>query len=194
MTYSKLKHIRRLGILPSLSSKEPKLRIKTPGQHGKLNTLRLSKGSLSDYYKERLIEKQKLRINYNLSESTLKNYIKKAKSIKGDSGFNLLKLIESRLDSIVFRLGFAKSIVEAKQLISHKKIKLNNKIVTFPNIQCKLNDIITLNCDILDKKEFITKANFLQIKPKNEGIIIKEITRSDILLPINELKIIEFYS
>lgn len=194
MTYSKLKNIRKLGLLPGLSKKEPKLRIKTPGQHGKLNTLKTNKSSLSDYYKNRLLEKQKLRINYNLTEAVLYNYVKKAKKISGNPGVNLLKLIESRLDSIVFRLGFATSIVHAKQLIQHKKIKLNNKIVTFPNIQCKLNDQITLNIKEIENKKELIKSNFLKLLSSNEGILIKEITRSDILLSINELKIIEFYS
>lgn len=194
MTYSKLKHIRRLGILPGISLKEPKLRIKTPGQHGKITTLKTNKSSISDYYKERLLEKQRLRINYGLSETVLKKYVSKAKQLTGNPGINLLKLIESRLDSIVFRLGFSKSIIEARQLINHKKIKLNNKIVTFPNIQCKLNDNIQILSIKNDIKISSIKPNFLKKISLTEGVIAKEITRADILLPVNELKIMEFYS
>ena len=114
----KLRIIRRLGKLPGLTKKISNSQ-KTPGQHGKEitdNTRKLTEYGL------RLEEKQKLKFNYGLNESQLFKYIKEARRRKGITSLILLQLLEMRLDSICFTLGFGKSIAHARQLVSHKHI------------------------------------------------------------------------
>ena len=98
-TGPRVKIIRRLGLLPGLTRKTTKTRTKTPGQHGKLVLAKSKRSSLSDDYKERLLEKQKLRFNYGVTEKQLVSYYKEAKRRKTSTGTTLLELLEGRLTS-----------------------------------------------------------------------------------------------
>lgn len=140
----KIRIIRRLGLLPGLTRKEPKNRVKTPGEHGKLLFRQSRRSSLSDDYKDRLIEKQKIRFNYGISEAQLLSYYKRAKKSKGSTGTILLELIESRLDCVVHRLGFASSIPAARQFINHGHITVNKSIVNIPSFLCSEGDQISI--------------------------------------------------
>ena len=134
-TGAKLRITRRLGDLPGLTSKKPKL-TQRPGQHG--NAKKLTQ------YAIRLEEKQKLRFNYGISEKQLMNYIRKAKKIKGATGNILLQLLEMRLDNVIFRLGMAPTIASARQIVGHKHITVNNSCVSIASYQCQPGDIISV--------------------------------------------------
>jgi small subunit ribosomal protein S4 len=143
-TGPKVKIVRRLGLLPGFTKKNPKLRTYTPGQHGKNPFFKKRRLSLSDDYKNRLIEKQKLRFNYGVTEKQLVSYYTKAKKLKESTGLILLEFLESRLDCLIYRLGFAKSIPAARQLISHKHVTVNQRVVNLPGFLCKIGDQISL--------------------------------------------------
>jgi len=220
----KVKIVRRLGLLPGLTRKNTKNRKKTPGQHGKIIFAKRSRSSLSDDYRQRLIEKQKLRFNYGVTEKQLVSYYKRAKSSKGSTVSLLLELLEARLDCIVYRLGFAPTIPAARQIINHRHILVNNKIVNIASFICTQNDIITIkeaeqskklittNFNIQQQKRILikrrmkrinlTKSRFHSLLPKhleinNEtfiGKVISAVKRKDVLVKINELKVVEYYS
>ena len=139
----RLRITRRLGRMPGLTKKLCKKRA-TPGQHGKILFARSKRTSLSDDYRKRLLEKQKVRFNYGISEKQLFAYYNAAKKLKGPTGKVLLQLLESRLDCIVYRLGFAETIPAARQLINHKHILVNAKLINIPSFLCKKNDIISV--------------------------------------------------
>jgi len=128
----RIRIVRRLGELRGLTKKIT-VRTKPPGQHDK-------KPGASSEYAIRLKEKQKIKYNYGISERQLSNYVKKAKRMKGSTGLLILQLSEMRLDNIIFRLGFASTIPESRQLINHGHFLVNNKPVDIPSLQCKTGD------------------------------------------------------
>ena len=134
----KLRIIRRLGELPGLARKISP-RPNPPGQHGA--NARTQKAS---QYGIRLKEKQKLRFNYGISERQLISYVREARRRKGSTGEILLQLLEMRLDTIVFRLGFAPTIAAARQLISHGHVQINSHRINIPSYLCKINDTIAV--------------------------------------------------
>ena len=109
-----------------------------PGMHGPKGQSRLSG------YGQQLREKQKAMKTYRLNEKQFNNYYKKAKKIKGNTAENLLILLETRLDNVVYRLGFAVSRDKARQIVSHGNLLLNNRSVDIPSIQAKTSDLITV--------------------------------------------------
>jgi len=144
-TGPRVRIIRRLGLLPGLTRKNAKNRTKTPGQHGKLVfTKTKQRSSLSDDYRERLLEKQKLRFNYGVSEKQLVSYYKEAKRRNGSTGTLLLELLEARLDCVIYRLGFASTIPAARQIVNHGHILVNDKLINIPSFICQKNDVITV--------------------------------------------------
>merc|ERR1712115_257775 len=153
----KLRIIRRLGKLPGLTQKTSK-KISKPGQHGK--TLGDGKNKTTEYGL-RLEEKQKLKFNYGITESQLYRYIKEARRRNGVTGLILLQLLEMRLDTICFSLGFAPTIGAARQLVNHGHITVNTKVVDIPSFQCQINDIIGIK-PISASKNVIT--NNLKIR------------------------------
>src|SRR5210317_1377479 len=109
-----------------------------PGQHGQ------RRGRLSDYAAQ-LREKQKMRRIYGVLERQFRNYYKSAAQRKGSTGENLLQLLESRLDNVVYRMGFAASRSEARQMVRHQAITVNGTKVNVPSIQVKAGDVIAVN-------------------------------------------------
>ncbi len=220
----KLKIVRRLGLLPGLTRKNTKNRKKTPGQHGKVVFLKKSRSSLSDDYRQRLLEKQKLRFNYGVTEKQLLAYYKKAKRTKGSTGTILLEFLESRLDCIVYRLGFAPTIPAARQIVNHGHILVNNKMVNIASFLCSSNDVIsikdkensrnllTTNFNVQQQKRTLikrrmkrinlTKSRFHSLLPKHLEVnketfiakVIAPVKRKDVLVKIDELKVVEYYS
>merc|ERR1712060_1014129 len=93
-------------------------------------------------YAIRLREKQKLRFNYGISEQQLLSYVKKARRLQGSTGTLLIRLLEMRIDTIVFRLCLGSSMASCRQLVTHGRVFINDKRVTIPSYQCKINDII----------------------------------------------------
>ena len=196
----KLRITRRLGKLPGLTQKVSKKNAR-PGQHGK--TLGEGKKKTTEYG-IRLEEKQKLKFNYGINESQLYHYIKEARRRKGVTGLILLQLLEMRLDTICFSLGFAPTIAAARQLVNHGHITINNKVVDIPSFQCQINDVIGVKpkltskniiYDNLKTKNFSEPPTHLVFdKSKLEGIVKNYCDRNELLLELNELLVIEYYS
>ena len=168
-----------------------------PGQHGQ------RRGRLSDYAAQ-LREKQKLRRIYGVLEKQFRSYYKAADRRKGSTGENLLQLLESRLDNVVYRMGFGASRSEARQLVRHKAIAVNGRTMTIPSAQIKAGDVITVN---------ETAKNQLRIKGSSEAMHNRGIAewidvnadklegtfknapeRSDLPADIKENLVIELYS
>ena len=195
----KLKISRRLGSLPGLTTKRSN-KLNRPGKDG--TSLDTSK-KLTEYG-IRLEEKQKLKFNYGLTESQLFRYVKEARRRKGVTGLILLQLLEMRLDTICFTLGFACSIAQARQLVNHGHITVNKKVLNIPSFQCRLNDVIsvknkttskTLVENNLQKNLPNTISYNLKFKPSSlEATILDYCDRDSIQLQLDELLVIEHYS
>ncbi len=192
--------IRRLGDLPGFTRKFfLEFNSYPPGQHGS----RKKKQKVSDY-NIRLMEKQKLRYNYGLTEKQLVNYIRKARKKKGSTGFYLMRLLEMRLDSIVFRFGLGPTIPTSRQIINHGHIYVNNICVNIPSFQCKPGDIITTRKKLSTKKliknnmeesSFSFLPSHLKYHKNNSQMeILDFIKKENLSFKINELLIVEYYS
>ena len=174
----------------------------------KLNTIPGSRvGSrrerLSDYGIQ-LREKQKLRRMYGVLEKQFRNYYKKASKAKGSTGENLLKLLETRLDNMVYRMGFAVTRAEARQLVSHKAITVNGSIINIPSYEVSASDEISVTEKAqqqLRVKNAVNIASQLGISEwlsvdlkKLKGTVSSIPEREDVLPDINENLIVEYYS
>ena len=174
----------------------------------KLNSIPGSKvGSrrerLSDYGNQ-LREKQKLRRMYGVMEKQFRNYYKKASKLKGSTGENLLKLLEGRLDNMVYRMGYAVTRAEARQLVSHKSIMVNGQVINIPSYQVNASDEISVTDkgkDQLRVKNAVNISSQLGIsewlsvdQKKLKGIVNSIPEREDILPDIQENLVVEFYS
>jgi small subunit ribosomal protein S4 len=194
----KLRITRRLGTLPGFTQKKSK-KTDRPGQHGKG-----SGDKKITEYGLRLEEKQKLKINSGLTESQLFSYVKEARRRSGVTGLILLQLLEMRLDSICFSLGFAPTISNARQLVNHGHITVNGKVVDIPSFQCRISDIVGVkqkqtsinlikkNLETIKFAEVPGHVNFDKLKL--EAKVTNYCDRQDILLELDELLVIEFYS
>ena len=196
----KLKISRRLGVLPGLTTKKSN-KINRPGKDGNANA---DTGKKLTEYGVRLEEKQKLRFNYGLTESQLFRYVKEARRRQGVTGLILLQLLEMRLDTLCFTLGFAKSIAQARQLVNHGHITVNNQVVSIPSFQCRLKDIIgvkeknsskTLVETNIKKNQIREIPAHLKFDPsKLEATVLDYCDRADVSLQLDELLVIEYYS
>jgi len=180
-TGPRIRVTRRSGILPGFTRKLSD-KTTTPGQHGKIFFRRSKRTTLEDDYKERLIQKQKVRFNYGISEKQLISYYKEAKRRQGSTGNILLELIESRLDCLVYRLGFATTIPAARQLINHGHILVNKKLVNIPSFICKQEDLISVK-EKESSKLLVSKAlNLIEQRRKvllrrQKNIIQRKLSR-----------------
>ena len=155
-------------------------------------------------YGVQLREKQKLRRMYGILEKQFRNYYKKAAKTKGSTGENLLKLLECRLDNMVYRMGFAVTRAEARQLVSHKTIIVNRTVINIPSYQVSANDeigVIEKAHNQLRIKNAMQIANQLGIsewlkvdEKKFSGIVQSIPEREDVLPDIDENLVVEFYS
>nr|BAS53438.1 ribosomal protein S4 [Diphyscium suzukii] len=188
--------IRRLGALPGLTSKTPQLKSSSINQSA-------SNKKISQY-RIRLEEKQKLRFHYGITERQLLKYVRIARKAKGSTGQVLLQLLEMRLDNIIFRLGMAPTIPGARQLVNHRHILVNDRIVNIPSYRCKPQDFITIkdrqkSQDIIVKNmDFSQKykiPNHLTLDSlEKKGLVNQILDRESIGLKINELLVVEYYS
>ncbi len=158
---------------------------------------------LSDYGIQ-LREKQKLRRMYGVLERQFRNYYKKASAVKGSTGENLLKMLESRLDNVVYRMGFAATRAEARQLVSHRGIAVNEQVVNIPSYQLKAGDRVAVR----DKAKAQTRVKaaldiagqvgfpeWVEVDDKNMQGVLKALPERDEILPdINENLVVELYS
>ena len=173
-----------------------------PGQHGAGTGARRSK--LSDYATQ-LREKQKVKRIYGLLERQFRNYYKKASTKKGNTGENLLQLLETRLDNVIYRMGFAVTRPAARQLVSHRGVTVNGKPVNLPSYAVKAGDAIALSERAqkqLRVQESLTVSGQMDLSPswievdakKFAGVFKAVPDRADLPADINEALIVELYS
>jgi small subunit ribosomal protein S4 len=168
-----------------------------PGQHG------LSRRKLSDYAMQ-LREKQKLKYMYGLLEKQFRLYFKKAERMKGITGENLLQLLESRLDNTVYRLGFAVTRMQSRQMVLHRHITVNDQIVNIPSYILKIGDVIQVReksrrhamfHDALKKVRAEKIYPWLNLdKAQLSGTFLEKPQRVDIPVNVQENMIVELYS
>jgi small subunit ribosomal protein S4 len=190
----RVKILRRLGSLNGLRRNNNSIRKNSPGQHGK----DITKQKIGAY-NLRLLEKQKLRFNYGLSEKQLLNFVKKARKLKGSTGLILLQMLEMRLDTIAFRLGWGNSIAAARQLVNHGHVLVNDKMVNIPSFICKPGDKLQIKSKIAKNQQifssFVNCPKFLELDAsKQKGIIKELVTKEDFIISVDELLIVEYYS
>ncbi|CAG18783.1 putative ribosomal protein S4 [Photobacterium profundum SS9] len=168
-----------------------------PGQHG------ARRGRLSDYGVQ-LREKQKVRRTYGVLEKQFRNYYKEAARLKGNTGENLLQLLEGRLDNVVYRMGFGSTRAESRQLVSHKAILVNGTVVNVPSFKVAANDVVSIRekaknqarikaaLEVATQRELPT---WVEVdNSKLEGTFKRLPERSDLSADINEHLIVELYS
>jgi small subunit ribosomal protein S4 len=195
----RLKKCRTAGVvLPGLTTAATLNRPFPPGEHG---TKRKAKPS---DYKIRLLEKQKARWHYGILEKQFQRYVREASRMKGPAGTNLVHLLESRLDNIVWRLGLARTITHARQLVVHGHILVNGKRVDRPSYYVTPGKEISIRersrqksfvAEMLEQSTTQPKPSWLEFDPaKATGKLLLAPERSDLPFELNENAIIEFYS
>ena len=155
-------------------------------------------------YGQQLLEKQKAKFIYGVLEKPFRNYFKKANRMKGAPGDNLMILLESRLDNVVFRLGFARTRKEARQIVGHQHVLVNGKRVQIPSYLVKAGDVIEIRekskgsqryKDILEVTGARLVPEWLEADQENLSGTVKMLpTREQIDVPVNEMLIVELYS
>ena len=168
-----------------------------PGQHG------ARKPRLSEYGLQ-LREKQKVRRIYGVLEKQFRNYYKEAARLKGNTGENLLQLLETRLDNVVYRMGFGATRAESRQLVSHKSVMVNGRVVNIPSFKVSANDVVSIReksrtqarikaaLEVAGQRE---KPTWVEVdSAKMEGAFKRVPERSDLSAEINEQLIVELYS
>jgi small subunit ribosomal protein S4 len=168
-----------------------------PGQHGAKST-RISE------YGTQLREKQKIRRMYGVLERQFRTYFDKAIQKRGATGENLLQMLESRLDNVVYRMGFASTRAEARQLVSHKAIEVNGKPVNIPSYLLRATDVVSVreksraqfrikaSLDLAEKNGF---PGWVEVDPKNFKGVFKSLPdRAEFANDVNEQLVVELYS
>ena len=168
-----------------------------PGMHG------ARRGRLSDYGVQ-LREKQKVRRIYGVLEKQFRNYYKEAARLKGATGENLLQLLESRLDNVVYRMGFGSTRSEARQLVSHKGILVNGRVVNIPSYKVAPGDVVSVREKAKKQLRIQSAMGLAEQRPdpvwmgvnaeKLEGTFKSKPERQDLPSEINENLIVELYS
>jgi small subunit ribosomal protein S4 len=195
-TGPKFKLSRRLGISLSGTGKEIAKRPFPPGQHGPGHKKKISG------YGMQLQEKQKLRHMYGLNEKQFRNLFDKADKMKGMTGENFMVLLESRLDNLIYRLGFSNSRAGARQLVAHGHVLINNKKVDIPSFIVSTTDVIGLrerSRNLSTIKEALTNRHHIPSyvefnEAAMEGRYLRLPERSELPQEIDEKQIVEFYS
>ena len=190
------KKSRRIGISALETGKELVKKPYGPGQHGNGR-----KGKLSNYGVQ-LVEKQKLRFTYGISEKQLRKLFEKAGKLKGIHGENMFKLLESRLDNIVYRMGIASTRRAARQFVNHGHVAVNGVKVDIPSFQVKPGDVVSVRENSKEHKamketlENITRnVDYVSFdKNKLEGTYIRYPERNELTSDINESLVVEFYN
>jgi small subunit ribosomal protein S4 len=187
-----------LFLKSSVRSLESKCRIESaPGQHG------AKRGRLSDYGIQ-LREKQKLRRMYGVLERQFRRYYKEAARRTGATGQTLLQILECRLDNVVYRMGFAVTRAEARQLVSHKAIEVNGKIVNIASYQVKAEDVVSVRESAKSQLRIVSALQVAKQVGLPEWVEVDETKmsgkfkavpeRTDFLPDINENLVVELYS
>ena len=169
----------------------------------KSNRTKKSGKKLSEYGLQ-LREKQKAKFIYGVLEKPFRNYYTKAKRMNGQVGENLMILLERRLDNVLFRAGLGRTRKETRQIVDHKQVLVNGKLVNIPSYQIKVGDVITVRetkkdsqryKDILEVTAGRLVPEWLDVDSENLSVTIKELpTRAMIDVPVDEMLIVELYS
>lgn len=188
-----LKRCRSLGLEPMYLGINKKSR----------RTLNRSNRKVSEYGLQ-LREKQKAKFIYGVLEKPFRNYYAKASKLKGLTGPNLMILLESRLDNVMFRLGYGRTRKETRQIVDHKHVLVNGKVVNIPSYLVKAGDVIEIRekhktsqryKDILEATDGRMVPAWLEADHENLSGVVKELpTREQIDVPVNETLIVELYS
>ena len=188
-----LKRCRSLGLEPSYLGYDKKSR----------RNLTRANRKVSEYGLQ-LREKQKAKFIYGVLEKPFRNYYKKADQMKGLTGLNLMTILESRIDNVIFRLGFARTRKEARQIVDHKHVLVNGKQVNIPSYLVKAGDVIEIKenkkgsqryKEILEATAGNMVPEWLEADAENLRGTVKELpNREAIDVPVNEMLIVELYS
>ena len=188
-----LKRCRALGLEPMVL-----------GYDKKSNRKSAREGKKMSEYGLQLREKQKAKFIYGVLEKPFRNYYKKADRMKGMTGENLMILLESRLDNVVFRAGFARTRREARQIVDHKTITVNGKILNIPSYLVKAGDVIEIReksrsnqrtKDVFEVTAGRLTPDWIDVDRDAFKVVVKELpTRDAIDVPVNEMLIVELYS
>ena len=191
---------RRLGVSLTGFPKTQKTlarRPAKPGEHGS------KRGGKTSEYGKLLLEKQKLRFGYAIMERQFRRYFENARRMKGATGENLVQLLETRLDTVVFRMHLAPSILAARQLVNHCHIRVNGRKVNIPSYQLKAEDVITVKersktvksiLESLERRDMI-RVPYVEFDAATmSGKLLRMPERTEIPVDVNEQSIVEFYS
>ena len=188
-----LKRCRALGLEPSYL-----------GYDKKSNRTSARAGKKVSEYGLQLREKQKAKFIYGVLEKPFRNYYKKADQMKGLTGLNLMTILESRIDNVIFRLGFARTRKEARQIVDHKFVTVNGKVVNIPSYLVKAGDVIEIKeskkntqrmKDIVEVAGGRIVPEWLDVDAEKLQGTVKELpSREQIDVPVDEMLIVELYS
>ena len=187
---------RRLGFSTTETGKELAKKPYAPGQHGNKRGKKLSN------YGVQLQEKQKVRFMYGVNEKQFRKIFDDAAKLKGVHGENFLKLLERRLDNLVYRIGFASTRKGARQLVNHGHVTVNGKKVDIPSYRCKVGDVIAIKESdrelVVVKAALEARANRSEFvtydESKMAGTYVRYPERNELNADINESLIVEFYN
>ena len=190
------KKSRRLSFSVLETGEELKKRTYAPGQHGPTKRIKLSG------YGTQLREKQRVRNMYGLNERQFANLFQKASKLEGMAGVNFLLLLESRLDNVVYRMGFARTRKAARQLVNHGHIEVNGKKVDIPSAQVKPGDVVAVRENARNMKVIaealeanITIPSFVEVDKENKkGTFVRLPERSELNQELNESLVVEYYN
>ena len=190
------KKSRRLSFSVLETGEELKKRTYAPGQHGPTKRIKLSN------YGTQLREKQRVRNMYGLNERQFVNLFEKASRMDGMAGVNFLVLLESRLDNVVYRMGFARTRKAARQLVNHGHIAVNGKKVDIPSAQVFPGDVVSvrdnaknMKCISESLESNIAKPAFVEVDKDNlKGTFVRVPERSELNQEVNESMIVEYYN
>ncbi|MBR2830385.1 MAG: 30S ribosomal protein S4 [Solobacterium sp.] len=190
------KKARRLSFSVLETGEELKKRTYAPGQHGPTKRIKLSG------YGTQLREKQRVRNMYGINERQFYNTFEKTSKMEGMAGYNFLVLLESRLDNIVYRMGFARTRKAARQLVTHGHIEVNGKKLDIPSAQIKPGAVIAVREEARNMKAIaeslesnIAAPAFVEVDKENKkGTYVRVPERSELNQEINESLIVEYYN
>ena len=190
------KKARRLSFSVLETGEELKKRTYAPGQHGPTKRIKLSG------YGTQLREKQRIRIMYGLNERQFANLFAKASKMDGMAGVNFLVLLESRLDNLVYRMGFAKTRKAARQLVNHGHIEVDGKKLDIPSAEIKPGQVIAVrenarNFAVINEslEGYISTPAFVEVDKENKkGTYIRTPERNELNQELNEALVVEYYN
>lgn len=196
-TGPRLRVMRALGVeLPGLSRKSLGDRNYPPGQHGQRKPRKSG-------YGVQLMEKQKLRFNYGLTEGQLQRLVREAKASREQTGRKLLELLERRLDNMVFRAGFAPTAVAARQLVSHRHVLLNGRPVNIPSIRLRPGDVVALSEKAIKlplvqetlAEPALTRPEWIGLDEQTKRATMTRLPAADeVPFPVDMQQVVEYYA